>query len=414
MDQIKLSHKTNSLSGMIQLESSKSESNRVLLIQALCDHHIDITNISEANDSVLMQTLLQRDSTIIDAEDAGTTFRFLTAYYSLIGSVEKLTGTERMKKRPILKLVDALKILGMDISYLEKDGFPPLKLNGMKKQLTNKLSIDASISSQYISALLLISPELPLGLELELIGKISSRPYIQMTVNLMKQFGAKVEWSGTTISVLPQKYTASSYRIESDWSGASYWYSLVSLSTNGTILLKGLRKESNQGDSVIVDLMNHLGVKTIFLHDSIRLEKIPAKNLFEYDFSDCPDLAQTVIVICAMKGIKSRFSGLESLRIKETDRILALQTELRKFEIDLSEENNILSLNGSMPVFKEAIEINTYLDHRMAMAFAPVSLLTESVCVDNPSVVRKSYPSFWNHLKDIGFELTVTESVMSV
>lgn len=413
MTQIKLSYKSKSLSGRIQLESSKSESNRVLLIQALIDDTVNITNISNANDSVLMEKLLKSDLNYVDAEDAGTTFRFLTAYFSIKNGVNELTGTDRMKKRPIGKLVDALSKLGMGISYLDQDGYPPLKIDAFKSQRTNKISIDASISSQFITALLLVSPELPLGLELELIGKISSRPYIEMTINLMKQFGAKIQWDGSTISVAHKKYTPSSYVVESDWSGASYWYSMLSLTESGTLLLNGLRKESNQGDSKIAEIMESLGVKTTYLYDSVRLEKIPVKDTFEYDFSDCPDLAQTVIVICAMKGIKSRFSGLNSLRIKETDRISALQNELKKCGIDLIENNNVLSLLGELPSFDGKIEFDTYLDHRMAMALAPISLLSEGISIGNPSVVKKSYPTFWKHLKEVGFESTLNEKELT-
>ena len=405
MKQIKLSHKTKQIRTTIELESSKSESNRALLIQAFskCDQHLE--NLSNANDTVLLNRLLNSTLSTLDVEDAGTSYRFLTAYYALRNGIECLTGTERMKERPIAILVDALNRLGADITYLEKEGFPPLKISPIKHQLTNQLEIDASVSSQYVSALLLIAPELPEGLELKLIGKVSSKPYIQMTINLMEHFGAEIEWVDEIIKVKPQNFKERSYIIESDWSGASYWYSIVALSENAEIELKGLRKESQQGDSAIVDIMKSLGVSTEFLDNSVILRKSESVSSFSYDFSDCPDLALAVIVLCGIKSIKSEFKGLESLFIKETNRVLALQNELKKFGVLLIERDGVHVLEGEEPKLKANVTIETYLDHRIAMAFAPIGLLVDHLEIINPDVVNKSYPSFWEDLKLADFKI---------
>ena len=388
----------------IPLPSSKSESNRVLIIDALTEGENQITNLAEARDTQTMIRLLTQDPEVLDVLDAGTTMRFLTAYASLTNRRKVLTGTPRMCERPIGILVDALRTIGADIEYQQHEGYPPLLTKGFEKQLSNKVSIRGDVSSQYISALLMLAPTLPEGLELELTGKIGSRTYIEMTLQLMKQFGVDANWEGQTITVVPQQYQSTAYAVESDWSGASYWFSLLACADEGELLLKGLKRESLQGDAKIVDIMDGLGIQSEFNSEGVLLKKKEVSGLSQFDFTHCPDLAQTVAVTCAILGEESTFTGLESLRIKETDRILALQNELAKFNAQLAEgENGEFHLIPSSGI-PEEVFIHTYDDHRMAMAFMPLATKT-TVTFEDGEVVNKSYPSFWKHAALAGFDV---------
>ncbi|AUD04940.1 3-phosphoshikimate 1-carboxyvinyltransferase [Spirosoma pollinicola] len=396
---------THSVQATIPLASSKSESNRALIIDALTGFRCDLQNLSTARDTQTMIRLLKSTDNIADVLDAGTTMRFLTAYFSITGQKKTMTGTPRMCERPIGILVDALRVLGADITYLKQAGYPPLQINGFAPatESTNRLSIRGDVSSQYISALVMIAPLLPSGLTLELTGAIGSQPYIDMTLEQMRYFGAEVQadWEAKTITVAPEAYTPKPYAIESDWSGASYWYSVAALATDQTaeINLLGLKAKSLQGDSAIVDIMRSLGVESTFTESGVQLTKCPTAETLAWDFTDCPDLAQTVAVCAAVKGVVLRLTGIESLKIKETDRVAALQAELQKIGAELVEiepnhlyEVHQLAITPSAPA-----TIDTYDDHRMAMAFAPVAMRHE-IIIDEPGVVAKSYPSFWDDM----------------
>ncbi|MBX9852031.1 MAG: 3-phosphoshikimate 1-carboxyvinyltransferase [Cytophagaceae bacterium] len=387
--------------------SSKSESNRVLIIDALTGLKSDLQNLSNARDTQTMIRLLKSKENVLDVIDAGTTMRFLTAYLAVTGQEKTLTGTKRMCERPIKLLVDALRQLGASVDYKEKDGYPPLSINKFdrKNVKTKHLKIKGDVSSQYITALLMIAPILPDGLTLELEGKVGSKPYIEMTLSLMKHWGVQSEWKGNIISIAHQEYKSATYKVESDWSAASYWYSICTLASEAKIEILGYNKKSFQGDHVIAEIMEKLGVKSTFTDKGVTLEK--TGNLvksFEQDFTDCPDLAQTIAVICAAKGVECTMTGLESLRIKETDRIAALQNELKKFGSDLVETIPNSTFNIKHSTFKAGGQsIETYKDHRMAMAFAPLALLGE-LTIENIDVVEKSYPHYWEDLKKAGFQ----------
>ncbi|UOR05795.1 3-phosphoshikimate 1-carboxyvinyltransferase [Hymenobacter aerilatus] len=398
------------LSGTAQLPASKSESNRALIIRALAGGG-QLDNLSDANDTQLMQRLLANPAaTEFDAEDAGTVMRFLTAYLAATNSHGLLTGTARMQERPIKVLVDALRELGATISYEKQDGYPPLRLEGWQMPTTSEeempeLAVRGDISSQYISALLMIAPTLPQGLLVRLTGKVGSRPYIRMTQALMQHFGADCRDLGSVLQVRPQPYHPADYTIESDWSAASYWYAMVALGPQGSeVTLPGLREYSWQGDQAIVGIMAQLGVATEYVADGVRLTQITPSTAAIQDFTDCPDLAQTVAVVAAALDVPFDMTGLESLRIKETDRIAALQTEMAKFGgalTDLGEGRFRVSATD----FRVAGQsVATYHDHRMAMAFAPLAM-RGPLTVEAPQVVRKSYPQFWNELQKAGFEV---------
>lgn len=408
MNAIRLLPPTKPVRATIPLASSKSESNRALIIDALTGYRCDLKNLSTARDTQTMIRLLKSTEPTADVLDAGTTMRFLTAYFAVTGQQKTMTGTPRMGERPIGILVDALRTLGADITYLNHDGYPPLQLNGFTYSRTHHVSVRGDVSSQYISALLLIAPALPDGLVLNLTGAIGSRPYIEMTIEQMRYFGAHVyeQWERSEINVLPVGYTPKPYRVESDWSGASYWYSVVALSPDATrngetteIELLGLKEKSLQGDSAIVDIMRSLGVESTFTHAGVRLTKRPAEPALAWDFSHCPDLAQTVAVCAAVKGVSLTLTGIESLKIKETDRVAALQAELRKIGAELVEieAGHRYEVRQRAPDTESVPHIATYDDHRMAMAFAPVAMQREIV-IDEPGVVAKSYPSFWDDM----------------
>ena len=392
----------------IYLNSSKSESNRLLIIKALSEKEIKIKNLSKANDSVLLKNLLESENLVVwDAQDAGTSFRFLTSFLAIKKEHVVLSGTERMKQRPIKVLVDALNKIGAEILYLENEGFPPIYVKGKINQVKNKLDIPGDISSQYISSLLLIAPLLEKGIEINIEEPFYSRPYVNMTLNLMNSFGIKSAVKGNKISIKNQEFSSGSYIVESDWSAASYWYSILSISDNiNNLTLQGLKKKSNQGDSVVSELMKSFGVNTQYKEDGIVLTKIKLDTEeIELDFRDCPDLAQTILVVAAYHKIKLKVSGVESLKIKETDRLLAMKNELKKIGCDFYEEGNYWILEKRSLEIDDELSIDTYKDHRMAMAFAPLAS-KKSIIINDPDVVIKSYPSYWEDLKKVGFLIT--------
>jgi len=401
---ISLSAPVNIKNQAISLNSSKSESNRVLIINALGEENARIKNLSQARDTQTLIRLLNSTKPELDVLDAGTTMRFLTAYLSLKGDGHVLTGTERMKQRPIRLLVEALTAIGARIEYLEKEGFPPLRIYAIKDQKIDTISIPGNVSSQYISALLMIAPCLEMGLTIKLTEEIFSLPYIKMTLSLMKHFGVDHSWlDERTIIVQPQKYKSAEYTVEADWSGASYWYSIVALSNDVEITLKGLSEKSYQGDQAIYKIMDSLGVSTDFKNGGVLLKKKGTNvDHLELDFRECPDLAQTVISVAAAKKVKLSMTGLESLKIKETDRIAALKNELFKLGADLIEkDSHHWELVPPKSLNLHGLSFQTYEDHRMAMALAPLSLLTP-IKIEDPDVVKKSYPNFWEHLSRIG------------
>jgi len=388
--------------GKVALPLSKSINNRALIIQALQGNDIRLVNRANARDTELMHQLLMQEGSRYNAMDAGTTMRFLTAYLSIQNRKSTIFGTDRMHQRPIGILVDALKEVGAKINYEGEEGYPPLLIQPFTGQVNNRLEISGSVSSQYISALMMIAPVLPNGLDILIRGKIGSRPYIEMTASLMNFFGAQVDFTGAKISVPATGYSGGTLAIEPDWSAASYWYSIVALSGK-SLLLSEVGPQSFQGDRKIIDFMSPLGVKSTFNEDGLHLESTSNDSDVSFDFSDTPDLAQTIAVVCAAKGISAQFTGLESLRIKETDRIAALQKELGKIGAQLHESDGAWTLTPTKALPKE-VSIETYEDHRMAMAFAPLGSLLPTTILD-PQVVRKSYPDFWKDLKGTGFRV---------
>ncbi len=386
-----------------QLPSSKSISNRALILNALSGFQSVVSNLSSARDTKLMQALVGSADKVIDVMDAGTTMRFLTAYFAITDKNKVLTGTPRMKERPIGLLVDALRSLGATISYVEKEGFPPIAVKGFSGQQATTVSLPGNVSSQYISALMMVAPVLPRGLTIRIEGEIGSRPYIDMTSALMKAFGVVCEIEGHYIHVPHASYKISNVTVEADWSAASYWFAFTALAVNATVRLPNVSKTSVQGDKAIVDIMDKLGVLATFESGSAVLTKKHHNEKVSWDFKDCPDLAQTVLPVCAAKGITGSFTGMESLRIKETDRIAALQKELAKFGTSLHEDRpgawKLLPGTITTP-----LEFDTYHDHRMAMGLAPLATLTD-LKINAPEVVNKSYPGFWDDMRSTGFNV---------
>lgn len=436
-----------SVNSSIVLPSSKSISNRALAIGALAGSIASITNLSDCDDTEVMQRWLTERPSTVDVGAAGTSMRFSTALLAVGQGEHVITGSERMKNRPIKILVDALRRLGADISYVEKEGYPPLRIVGKGGLSCGSVSLPGNVSSQYISALMMIGPYLKDGLILTLTDKVISRPYIEMTMSLMRQFGAKVYWdcssdesngtvdeschsNGTVdeslesnsaddkstesnvIIVEPGRYAVKSFNVESDWSAASYWYEMVALSSDGDarVLLPGLYEDSLQGDSKGREVFSLLGVKTEYTKDGVLLSKKTREvDTLEYDFVKMPDLAQTFVVTCCMMGVPFHFTGLESLKIKETDRIVALKNEMAKLGFDLEDRNDSeLLWDGRRRALTaeeyDSVAIDTYEDHRMAMAFAPVALVNGSIRINNPHVVSKSYPRYWDNLLAAGFQ----------
>lgn len=390
----------------IQLPSSKSISNRLLIINALSYSPYTIKNLSESDDTFVMTKALNSDGDTFDVGAAGTSMRFLTAFLSKIVGEWVISGSKRMKQRPIKLLVDALVQLGAKIEYIEKEGYPPLRIFGSALKGTT-LNLPGNVSSQYISALMMIAPQIEGGLTIKLSGKTISRPYILMTLSLMEQFGVKGEWTGDTIIIPQADYTPVQTTVESDWSAASYWYEMTALSPQSEVTLLGLYEKSSQGDSAVSQIFNSLGVSTTHTHRGTVLKQDgqPTEYL-SYNFTDQPDLAQTVAVTCCMLGIRFSFTGLESLKIKETDRISALINELGKLGFVLqSNQIDNLRWDGEKKEAEKMPIISTYEDHRMAMAFAPVALKTKEITIHEPMVVTKSYPQYWEDLKLAGFEI---------
>ena len=437
-----------SVNSSIVLPSSKSISNRALAIGALAGSIASITNLSDCDDTEVMQRWLTERPSTVDVGAAGTSMRFSTALLAVGQGEHVITGSERMKNRPIKILVDALRRLGADISYVEKEGYPPLRIVGKGGLSCGSVSLPGNVSSQYISALMMIGPYLKDGLILTLTDKVISRPYIEMTMSLMRQFGAKVYWdcssdeSNSTVDELchsngtvdkslesnsaddkstesnviivePGRYAVKSFNVESDWSAASYWYEMVALSSEGDarVLLPGLYEDSLQGDSKGREVFSLLGVKTEYTKDGVLLSKKTREvDTLEYDFVKMPDLAQTLVVTYCMMGVPFHFTGLESLKIKETDRIVALKNEMAKLGFDLEDRNDSeLLWDGRRRALTaeeyDSVAIDTYEDHRMAMAFAPVALVNGSIRINNPHVVSKSYPRYWDNLLAAGFQL---------
>lgn len=404
------------ISGTIHLTGSKSECNRALIMQALSGGKVKIENVSEAADTVTLRAILEEQladpeswtgPVTVDVGPAGTAMRFLAAYASLLPGEIVLTGSARMKQRPIRILVEGLQTLGADIEYLEQDGYPPLRIKGPLQQHSRAVTISGSVSSQYISALLLIAPSLPDGLELTIDGELTSRPYVEMTLSMLEQAGIQHQWDGPVIRIENQSYAPSVITVEPDWSAASYWYAMVALSPAGTeLFLPGLNGYSLQGDSRITEIMANFGITSQFRDGGVHLKKERKEVIRRiFDFSDCPDLAQTVLVVCAALGHDATFTGLETLKIKETDRVRALQNELEKIGVRLIEKNLTYKLDCSGRKFPDQLTIKTYEDHRMAMAFAPLALVVDEVKIEEPAVVEKSYPHFWKDLEKAGFKI---------
>lgn len=391
------------LKSRIPITGSKSESNRCLLLRALYPN-IAISNLSNSDDALVMQKGLKIDHGTVDIHHAGTAMRFLTAYFaSQAGKEVVLTGSQRMTERPIKVLVEALTGLGAEITYENKAGYPPLRIKGKELKI-NKVSLPANISSQYISALLLIAPKLPSGLELQLEGKITSVPYIRMTLGLLDEIGVENSFQDHSIKVFPKTSVANTNLVvESDWSSASYFYSAIALADPGSVVqLSSYKKTSLQGDSVLAQIYEQLGVQTLYDGNEIQLTNIgaTANKHLELDLSNAPDIAQTIVVTCFGLGIGCHLTGLHTLKIKETDRLEALNTELSKLgaKISVTDKSLLLGTSGD---FNQDMAIDTYNDHRMAMAFAPLALKT-SLYINDAEVISKSYPDFWSDMKKLG------------
>jgi len=458
MEVLHLSKPDRALRGHIALDGSKSLSNRALIVLALAgaDPADWLSHLSTSKDTATLQRLLAQPGDEYDAGDAGTTFRFLTAYLATRPGVQVLTGSARMRERPVGALVQALRVLGADIQFLEKDGYPPLRIGGPDHlgKKTRVIHVEAGVSSQFLSALLMIGPYLPEGLELIPEGRLVSRPYIEMTMRMMRYFSASVDWQAENILVRPGAYQPRPLRIEADWSAASYWYALAAFAETVELTLEGLSDDSWQGDAVLRQMMEKFGIETVRNPTpdpspkreggrSVRFEPLASPlpfrggvgggvslnlllqkhaqsppNAFEWNFLECPDIAQTLAVVCAGLGVPGTFTGLETLAIKETDRIAALQTELAKVGVSFDqlppkvlahEAESARYLVHGKALWKDTPRFATYGDHRMAMAFAPLALFGP-IEIEHPTVVAKSYPLFWAHLQQAGFIIQTRET----
>lgn len=391
----------------VSLPASKSISNRALVMHAISRSDLPIRNIAHCDDTDVMVKALSTTDSTIDIGAAGTSMRFLTAYLSNMPGNWTITGSERMKQRPISILVEALRTLGAEIDYAEREGFPPLNIKG-RPLAGGEVHLDGSVSSQYISALLMVAPIMSRGLTLVLDGKIISRPYIRMTLRMLEEFGVQSRWSGNEIRIASQPYRPVAYEVESDWSSASYWYQICALSEIGSIIqLPGLREESMQGDAAVAQVFEHFGVKTDYGREGVTITHIGgAEGRLVLDLVHQPDLAQTIVVTSCLLGTAFEMTGLESLKIKETDRIVALKTECAKLGCHLQETDSSLSWEGGERVVAQSSPISTYKDHRMAMAFAPAAFRLPHIEIEDPMVVSKSYPGFWDGLETVGFLIT--------
>ncbi|MFN5184002.1 MAG: 3-phosphoshikimate 1-carboxyvinyltransferase [Bacteroidota bacterium] len=423
MDRIKLfpPEQKKLTSVNISLEYSKSESNRLLVIRQFCKQIFEIKNLSESDDTKVMLDVLERDSMRIQRDEkavynvghAGTAMRFLCAYFSITPGTYVLTGSDRMKERPIGNLVNALRFLGSEIEYLEEEGYPTLLIKG-KKIPGGSVTVDSGMSSQFISALMLIAPTLEEGLKLSLIGKTVSSSYIVMTASLMHEFGIDAKITGNDIFIPSGGYRLNNnslYPVESDWSAASYFYAFAALSKGSVLFLKGLKNISHQPDSICAELFKQFGVESEFINDGVKIfsnsKFIP--EFFSYDFTNCPDLVQTIAIVCSGLNISARFTGVSTLRIKETDRVIALKNELKKInvELEISDSNTFNIYPHKSDFVRSDIVIQTYNDHRMAMCFAPLCLIHSGITIENPSVVSKSFPNFWNEIQKTGIRLNI-------
>ncbi len=400
---LQITHPRSPIDVDIHLAGSKSESNRALILQAMSGGRVQIEGLSSAKDTQTLQKLLQENPDTMDVGHAGTAMRFLAAYLAFRPEDKLLTGSGRMLERPVGPLLQALREMGADIHCLGQEGYPPLMIFGRNAKFrATTVTLPGNVSSQFISALLLISYAQPDGLRICIQGDVLSRPYIEMTLELMSRFGIVHTWEGDTITVARQHLRSGTYAVEADWSAASYWFCIAAMSNGCTIRLHGLRQDSLQGDSVVADKMAVLGVAAKWQDEILELRKVAVENTpIHWDFADCPDLAQGMIVAAAALGRQGTFTGLQSLRIKETDRIAALQAELAKFGVQLREDEDLWSLEGEFQA--NAAVIPTYQDHRMAMAFAPLALRCPGLTIQEPEVVEKSYPHFWQDLAAAGF-----------
>lgn len=394
----------------ITLTGSKSECNRALIISALSKDLVKVDNMSNAADTVTLHRILSHISQqnphqqTVDVGPAGTAMRFLSAYLATQSGSFLLTGTERMKQRPIGILAEALKTLGAELSYAEAEGFPPLSIKGPLQQKTADVKIKGDVSSQYISALLMIAATLNQGLTLHIEGELTSVPYVKMTLDMLLEAGIEHTWTESSISIKPQDFKPATLIVEPDWSAASYWYSIALLADVANIRLPYLKEKSLQGDSRIREIMVPFGVRTSETPNGIALKTGTSTVINEVlNLKDCPDLAQTIIVCAASKGLNLSFTGLETLKIKETDRVKALQNELAKIGVTLTEDNLVYTLNCTNLSFPQKVSFDTYEDHRMAMAFAPLALIIPEVELEEINVVEKSYPDFWKDLEKAGF-----------
>ena len=401
-----LSFPHEKLQGKIALPTSKSISNRLLIIKALSSDGFPIEGLSVSDDTQALQNGLQTEADVIDAGHAGTSMRFLTAYFAATGRAKTITGSDRMKNRPMSDLVNALNNLGADIRYLEKEGFPPIQTSG-KPLSGNSVEINGDVSSQFISALLMVAPTLPDGLTVCIKGELVSVPYVKMTLELMRQAGVNATWKDNTIVVAPQDYHSEGMTVERDWSAASYWYQMAVLAKDAELLLEGATEKSLQGDAIISHIARTSGIKTEYTPEGALLTKDRNTCLtLGLDFMYMPDLAQTMAVTCCLNNTRFLFTGLQTLRLKETDRIAALQNELLKLGYRIEETKpGVLEWKGERVEPQQPISISTYQDHRMAMAFAPAAICFQGLQIEDTEVVSKSYPNFWNDLKNVGFEV---------
>ena len=394
---IKISSKNKIIYGSIDLESSKSISNRLLIIKKLCKTQFEIQNLSNAKDTKILNELLDTYNKRINlnCEDAGTALRFLIAFLSTKEGIWRVSGSKRMHERPVKPQIDCLKELGAEIKYLEKEGFPPIEIKS-KKLKSKKLSLPGDISSQFISAILLVAPTIENGLTLEITSKVLSKPYIAMTLGLMSKFGIKYSWENNLIKVEQRNYLAKNIKVENDWSSASFWYSFLALSKSGEIKIPNLNANSLQGDSVLSSIYLRLGIKTEFNEDSIVLFK--TKNIakeIELNLSNNPDLALPIIVTCCGLGIKAYLKGLESLKVKESNRLECIKQELRKFNISCEIDSSSIKIKEHQKIVQPTSIIECHNDHRIAMSIAPLCMKVDSIKFDDKEVVNKSYPKFW-------------------
>lgn len=394
------------LKATIELPSSKSISNRVLIMNALSMNTSPVENLSDCEDTRVIIDAFNSDSNVFDMKGAGTAMRFLTAFLAGMDGEWILKGSKRMHERPIYPLVDTLKALDADIEYLENEGYPPLKIRG-KRLKGGDVFVSGNISSQYVSALMMIGPTMENGLTINIQTEVISKPYLNLTIKLMEEYGVHVKWEGNKIRIKPQTYKPVTFKVEADWTAASYWYEMVALCPGAEVTLLGLQKDSYQGDSQLVDLFIDLGVTTEFIPNGIIIRKAKrAAKKFFHNFVGEPDLAQTFAATCCFLNVQFIFSGVQSLRIKETDRIEALKIELRKLGFVLREtDSEMLEWDGERCFMEENAAIDTYDDHRMAMSLAPAAIPFKSILINDPHVVSKSYPDFWKDLKKAGFSI---------